>query len=58
MAPPISNPDSFEAMSGYDLKAIFPNHVIMIGNRMLIQDSNVSVTKSVDEILSALKKIG
>ena len=45
-------------MSGYDLKAIYSNHMIMIGNRMLIQDSNISVTKSVDEILSALEKEG
>ncbi len=32
--------------------------MIMIDNRMLIQDSNISVTKSVDEILSALEKEG
>ncbi|MER5190955.1 MAG: HAD-IC family P-type ATPase [Candidatus Nitrosocosmicus sp.] len=54
----ISNPDPFEAMSGYGLKAVYSNHMIMIGNRMLMQNSNISVTKSVDEKLSALEKEG
>ena len=55
---PISNPDSFEAMSGHGLKAVYSNHIIMIGNRILMQNSNISVTKSVDEKLSALEKEG
>ena len=32
--------------------------MIIIGNRMLIQDSNIPNTKSVDKILSALEKEG
>ena len=32
---PLTSPDSFEAISGHGLKAIYSNHTIMIGNRKM-----------------------
>ena len=49
---PIANPDSFEAVSGHGLKATYSNHTIMIGNRKMMEDSQVAVTESVDAKLA------
>jgi P-type Cu+ transporter len=52
----VSNPDSFEAVSGYGLMAKYADHTILIGNRKLIMDNNhISVTESVDTILKQLE---
>ena len=42
----VSNPDSFEAVSGHGLQAIYAEHTILIGNRKLMDDNNISVTES------------
>ena len=38
----VSNPQSFEALSGYGLKAVYSNHEIMIGNRKMMENNNMS----------------
>ncbi|MGZ5489683.1 MAG: heavy metal translocating P-type ATPase [Nitrososphaeraceae archaeon] len=55
---PIANPDSFEAVSGYGLKATYSNHTIMIGNRKMMEDSQIAVTESVDAKLAVFEKEG
>ena len=55
---PIANLDSFEAVSGHGLKATYSNHTIMIGNRKMMEDSQVAVTESVDAKLAVFEKEG
>jgi P-type Cu+ transporter len=59
---PITNPDSFEAVSGHGLKAVYSNHTIMIGNRKMMEDNSSSkitaVTESIDAKLSLFEKEG
>ena len=55
---PITNPDSFEAISGYGLKATYSNHTIMIGNRKMMEDNQIAVTESMDTKLSVFEKEG
>lgn len=55
---PITNPDSFEAVSGYGLKATYSNHTIMIGNRKMMEDNKIAVTESVDVELAVFEKEG
>jgi P-type Cu+ transporter len=55
---PITNPDSFEAVSGYGLKATYSNHIIMIGNRKMMEDNQIAVTESMDTKLSVFEKEG
>jgi Cu+-exporting ATPase len=56
---PITNPDSFEAISGHGLKAVYSNHTIMIGNRKMMEDSSkIAVTESVDARLIVFEKEG
>ena len=55
---PIITPDSFEAVSGYGLKATYSNHTIMIGNRKIMEDNHVAVIESVDTNLSEFEKEG
>jgi Cu+-exporting ATPase len=54
----ISNPDSFEAMSGYGLKATHSNQKIMIGNRKMMENNDIPITESIDEKLSRLENEG
>ena len=56
--PTITNPDSFEAISGHGLKAVYSNHTIMIGNRKMMEDNQVPVTESVDARLAVFEKEG
>ena len=56
--PTITNPDSFEAISGHGIKATYSNHTIMIGNRKMMEDNQVPVTESVDKKLSVFEKEG
>ena len=39
--PVISNPASFEAVSGHGLRATYADHTILIGNRKLMDDNNI-----------------
>jgi Cu+-exporting ATPase len=55
---PISNPESFEAISGYGLKAKYSNHTIIIGNRKMMEENKILVTESIDDKLFALEKEG
>lgn len=55
---PITNPDSFEAVSGYGLKATYSNHIIMIGNRKMMEDNQIAVTESMETKLSVFEKEG
>src|SRR5687768_5739005 len=55
---PITNPDLFEAIAGYGLKAKYSNHTIMIGNRKMMEDSKIAITESIDAKLAAFEKEG
>ena len=55
---PITNPDSFESVSGYGLKATYSNHTIMIGNRKMMEDNQIAVTERMDTKLSVFEKEG
>jgi Cu+-exporting ATPase len=51
----VSNPDSFEAVSGHGLRATYAEHVVLIGNRKLMDDNHISVTESIDNTLKQLE---
>jgi P-type Cu+ transporter len=51
----VANPDSFEAVSGHGLKARYGDHTILIGNRKLMVDNNISVTETKDSKLKDLE---
>src|SRR5215216_1305023 len=51
----VSNPDSFEAVSGHGLKATYADHVVLIGNRKLMDDNYIPVTESIDNTLKQLE---
>jgi Cu+-exporting ATPase len=53
---PVSNPDSFEAVSGHGLRATYADHTILIGNRKLMHENGIEVNTSVDSILSRLER--
>jgi Cu+-exporting ATPase len=54
----VANPDSFEAVSGYGLRATYGDHIIMIGNRNMMDDNNIAVTESVDFKMKTLEEEG
>ncbi|MFL6392068.1 MAG: heavy metal translocating P-type ATPase [Nitrososphaeraceae archaeon] len=54
----VSNPDSFEAVSGHGLRAIYTDHTILIGNRKLMEGKAISVTETVDAALKHLETQG
>ena len=51
----VSNPDSFEAVSGHGLRATYADHVVLIGNRKLMDDNHIPVTESIDDTLKQLE---
>jgi P-type Cu+ transporter len=53
--PVISNPTSFEAVSGHGLRATYADHTILIGNRKLMDDNNIPVTETLDTTLNQLE---
>jgi Cu+-exporting ATPase len=55
---PLANPDSFEAISGHGLKAIYSNHAIIIGNRKMVEDNKIPLTESIDEKLFVFEQEG
>jgi Cu+-exporting ATPase len=55
---PISNPDSFEAVSGHGLKAVYSNHTIIIGNKKMVEDNKIPITENIDEKLSVFEREG
>lgn len=54
----VTNLESFEAVSGHGLRAIYADHTILIGNRKLMQENNIPVNADVDTTLSALESQG
>jgi P-type Cu+ transporter len=54
----VTNPDSFEAVSGHGLKAKYSDHTILIGNRKLMDDNSIGVTETIDTTLSKLETQG
>ena len=54
----VSNPDSFEALSGHGVRATYSGHTILVGNRKLMDDNKIPVTEKVDSILEQLEKGG
>jgi Cu+-exporting ATPase len=54
----VANPDSFEAVSGHGLRATYVDHIIMIGNRKMMDDNNIAVTESVDFKMKTLEEQG
>jgi P-type Cu+ transporter len=55
---PVSNPESFEAVSGHGLRATYAGHTILIGNRKLMQENGIEVGSRVDSMLSRLEQEG
>jgi Cu+-exporting ATPase len=55
---PVSNPDSFEAVSGHGLRATYADHTILIGNRKLMHENAIEIGISIDSILSRLEQEG
>jgi P-type Cu+ transporter len=55
---PVSNPESFEAVSGHGLRATYAGHTILIGNRKLMHENGIEVGTRIDSILSRLEQEG
>ncbi len=55
---PVSNPEAFEAISGHGLKATYGSHVILIGNRKLMQENGIAVGAEVDLTLGKMEQLG
>jgi P-type Cu+ transporter len=54
----VSNPESFEAVSGHGLRATYADHTILIGNRKLMRDNNISVNNKINTTLSEFETQG
>jgi Cu+-exporting ATPase len=54
----VSNPDSFEAVSGHGLRATYADHTILIGNRKLMEDNNIPVTEAVETTIKQFETQG
>ena len=54
----VSNPESFEAVSGHGLRAIYADHTILIGNRKLMLDNNIPVNNKTNTTLSEVETQG
>ena len=55
---PVSNPDSFEAVSGHGLRATYADHTILIGNTKLMHENAIEIGIHIDSILSRLEQEG
>ncbi|HKX97774.1 MAG TPA: heavy metal translocating P-type ATPase [Candidatus Nitrosocosmicus sp.] len=54
----IVSPDSFEAVAGYGLQAVYSNQNIMIGNRKMMLDRGLSIDVNIETRLSQLEQEG
>ncbi|HYZ60290.1 MAG TPA: heavy metal translocating P-type ATPase [Nitrososphaeraceae archaeon] len=54
----VANPESFEAVSGHGLRARYADHTVLIGNRKLMEDSNILVIENVDSTLNKFEAQG
>src|ERR671916_2501752 len=48
----VTNPESFEAVSGHGLRARYGDHMILIGNRKLMHENSIPVNKDADSTLN------
>src|ERR671925_1034552 len=55
---PVSNPESFEAVSGHGLRATYGSHTILIGNRKLMHENSITVNAKVDSTLGQMEHQG
>ena len=51
-------PDSFEAVAGHGLQAVYSNQKIMIGNRKMMYDNKISMDKDIESRLMQLEQEG
>jgi Cu+-exporting ATPase len=54
----IVSPDSFEAVAGHGLQAVYSNQSIMIGNRKMMLDNGLSIDVNIETRLSQLEQEG
>lgn len=54
----VAGPDTFEAVAGHGLVAVYSAHKIMIGNRKMMADSNIAVSDEVNAQMSRLEQDG
>ena len=54
----IANTDSFEAISGLGLKAIYEGHTILVGTRKLMEEASMPVPENVDSTLKEFENQG
>ncbi len=54
----IVHPDSFEAVAGHGLQAVYSNQSIMIGNRKMMHDNKISIDVNIETRLSQLEQEG
>jgi P-type Cu+ transporter len=54
----ITNPNSFEAIPGYGLKATYADHTILIGNRILMKQNNIPLSQKIDDVMRKLEMDG
>jgi P-type Cu+ transporter len=54
----ITNPESFEAVSGHGLRARYGDHMILIGNRKLMHENSIPVNKDADRSLMVFEMQG
>ena len=55
---PVSNPETFEAVSGHGLKASYGSHTILIGNRKLMHEHGIALGADVDSALTSMEQQG
>jgi P-type Cu+ transporter len=55
---PVSNPESFKAVSGHGLRATYGSHTILIGNRKLMRENSITVNAEVDSTLGQMEYQG
>ena len=54
----VPNPDSFEAISGQGIRAMYERHAIVVGNRRLINDNGITIPEIVDAKLKDFENMG
>jgi len=54
----VSSPDSFEAVSGHGLRAKYADHIILIGNRKLMNETQILETETTESQLKELEMQG
>lgn len=55
---PVTNPETFEAVSGHGLKATYGGHTILIGNRRLMRENGIAIGPDVESVLKEMEQQG